>query len=199
MTMVIPCNCSPPSPLGQVIGPVVLGTLVIKKLCFDQDSPVALFKKALGDIDAKLVKNFKPIIYAMDFKSLHASAIFFTRPARVPSCTGSLTLENNILFCKAMVGLEISHSLGNANISMLLHSTGLPSVSCVSPLCTQYLRMAPVTAAITMSFKVTSWFSRARFTVLSGTVGSRVKRRLPLNFKRGRLCVKGAFTGRSES
>ena len=32
-----------------------------------------------------------------------------------------LTLENNILFCKAMVGLEISHSLGNANISMLLH------------------------------------------------------------------------------
>ena len=29
--------------LPSIIGPVVLGTLVIKKLCFDQDSPVALF------------------------------------------------------------------------------------------------------------------------------------------------------------
>lgn len=37
------------------------------------------------------------------------------------------------------------------------------------------------------SHKVTSWFSRARFTVESGSVGSRVKRLLPLNFKAGRL------------
>ena len=52
-------------------------------------------------------------------------------------------------------------------------------------------------ALLFRSFKVTPWFSRARFTVASGTKGKRVSWRLPLNFSLG--CLNDAVVVASDS
>mmetsp|Transcript_69412 Transcript_69412/g.165394 ORF Transcript_69412/g.165394 Transcript_69412/m.165394 type:complete len:298 (-) Transcript_69412:445-1338(-) len=194
MTRDKPCRVCPSS-AGNVRGTEVHGTFVTRIVCFDQVSPVALFRTDLGAMLAtKSVKSRTPHMYAAFFKPLRPSTVLRTRADWEFSDRGNETLVKSILLRRAMLGSEALHSRGMASITIDLNCT-------CSPLCSfssfwtsrQYFRKAPVIAAMTMSFKVQPWFSLAFLMSDRGTMGKRVSCRFPEKGRKGLLFCSGSL------
>mmetsp|Transcript_5662 Transcript_5662/g.21443 ORF Transcript_5662/g.21443 Transcript_5662/m.21443 type:complete len:343 (+) Transcript_5662:330-1358(+) len=170
----------------NVVGTSGRGRFVMFAVHLDTASDVIDLMKPVG---TTLVRNFvvilMPMMYHMDFKSLHMTTVWRRRPRGDASPIGSLNTGVKMLLAKETLASFGSTGRGSPSNIKALHSV-LPARGSFKFSC-RYLLNAPLIAAMMASLKVHPCAVRTALIADVGTGGMRVKTRWPLYGKNGFL------------